>query len=80
MDASHAGWFGSLFEQFRTAVDTNDFVGKDAREALMCVQVITRAYASARDASRRLSLSEALLEGGRSYPQSLAGDQVEHFA
>ncbi len=80
MDASHAGWFGSLFEEFRGAIDRREYVGKDAREALLCMQVITRAYASARESSRQLSLGEALLPDSRLFPQALAGDKLEHFA
>ena len=49
MDASHVSWFNSLFTQFRTAIDEGDFVGKEAREAYLCIQLIEKAYASAAD-------------------------------
>lgn len=57
MDASHVSWFNSLFGQFKKSIAENDFVGKDAREAYLCIQLITQAYRSARDGSRELPLS-----------------------
>src|SRR5205807_4988762 len=46
MDASHAGWFSSLFDQFQRAVETGDFVGRELREAVGCVQIIEACYRS----------------------------------
>jgi predicted dehydrogenase len=57
MDASHVSWFNSLFDQFKTAIETGDFVGKEAREAFLCIQLITTAYRSAGEGSRELPLS-----------------------
>ena len=48
MDASHVQWFNSLFDQFRRAIDSKDYVGKEAREAVSCVRLIHAAYESAR--------------------------------
>jgi predicted dehydrogenase len=62
MDASHVGWFSSLFDEFRAAIAKNEFVGKDAREAFLCVQLIERAYRSAREGSRLLDLDQQLGE------------------
>jgi hypothetical protein len=56
MDASHVGWFGSLFDEFRGAIANQDFVGKDAREACLCIDLIERAYRSARESSRLVDL------------------------
>jgi predicted dehydrogenase len=56
MDSSHVTWFNSLFDDFRAAIDRGDFVGHEAREAFLCVQLIMTAYASARDGSRELPL------------------------
>jgi len=56
MDASHVTWFSSLFERFVDAIDTNDYVGKDARDAYRSVELITTAYASARAGCREMSL------------------------
>ncbi len=57
MDASHVGWFSSLFDQFKKAIETNDFTGHEAREAFLCIQLIDRAYASAAQGSRELPLA-----------------------
>jgi predicted dehydrogenase len=56
MDASHASWFNALFDQFRDAMEREDFAGKEAQEALLCVQLINMAYRSARENSRELPL------------------------
>jgi hypothetical protein len=56
MDSSHAGWFNSLFDGFGEAIEGGDFVGKEAEEAFLCVQLIDAAYASASDRSRELPL------------------------
>jgi len=57
MDASHVHWFNSLFDQFRTAIAEEDFVGKEAREAYLCVQLIANAYRSAQESCRELTLA-----------------------
>ena len=56
MDASHVGWFNSLFDQFKQAIAQGDFVGKEARESYLCIQLITTAYRSAADGCRELPL------------------------
>jgi len=48
MDASHATWFRELFVEFATAMKTNLHVGREAADAVACVEVIEAAYASAR--------------------------------
>jgi predicted dehydrogenase len=67
MDSSHVSWFNSLFDDFKGAIERRDFVGKEAREAFLCVQLITTAYASAREGCRELPL------GG---PSSIAGHDL----
>ncbi|HET6148092.1 MAG TPA: Gfo/Idh/MocA family oxidoreductase [Polyangia bacterium] len=67
MDSSHVTWFNSLFDDFKSAIDRRDFVGKEAREAFLCVQLITTAYASAREGCRELPL------GG---PSSISGHDL----
>jgi predicted dehydrogenase len=57
MDASHVTWFNSLFDQFRTAIDQGTWVGKEAGEAFLCVQLIDAAYRSAAEGCRELPLS-----------------------
>ncbi len=59
MDASHVGWFGSLFHEFQVAIAQQDFVGKDAREACLCIELIERAYRSAHDGSTLVDLGRA---------------------
>ena len=49
MDASHVGWFRSLFDQFATAIARDDFVGQETEASVRCIELITTAYASARD-------------------------------
>jgi predicted dehydrogenase len=56
MDSSHVTWFNSLFDDFKGAIERREFVGKEAREAFLCVQLITTAYASAREGCRELPL------------------------
>ncbi|MBI2605390.1 MAG: Gfo/Idh/MocA family oxidoreductase [Deltaproteobacteria bacterium] len=56
MDASHVGWFNSMFDQFKTAIAEGDYVGKEARESYLCIQLITTAYESARTGCRELPL------------------------
>lgn len=62
MDASHVEWFNSLFDQFRSAISQDEYVGKEAREAYLCVQLIGAAYRSAQDQSREVPLS-AIIPG-----------------
>jgi predicted dehydrogenase len=57
MDASHVSWFSSMLDQFRQAIDRGDHVGKEAREAYLCIQLITQAYRSAQDGCRELPLA-----------------------
>jgi predicted dehydrogenase len=56
MDSSHVTWFNSLFDDFKVAIAKREFVGREAEEAFLCVQLIATAYASARDGSRELPL------------------------
>jgi predicted dehydrogenase len=55
-DASHAGWFSSLFDQFKTAIEQGDFVNRELREAVGCVQIIETCYRSNAEGSRELPL------------------------
>jgi predicted dehydrogenase len=57
MDASHVGWFRSLFDQFATAISRGDFFGSETEASVRCVELITTAYASARDRSIERALS-----------------------
>ncbi len=55
-DSSHASWFNSLFDEFRDAIERADFAGKEAQEAVLCVQLINTAYRSARNGAYPLPL------------------------
>jgi predicted dehydrogenase len=57
MDASHVSWFNSLFDQFKTAIQKGEYVGKEAQEAYLCIQLITTAYKSAQEGCRELPLA-----------------------
>jgi hypothetical protein len=54
MDASHVQWFNSLFDGFKKAILEEDYTGKEAKEAYLCIQLITQAYRSAREKSLEL--------------------------
>jgi predicted dehydrogenase len=62
MDSSHVAWFSSLFAQFQSAIDTGEYVGREAEESFRCVQLIQTAYASARQGSRELAIESQDLE------------------
>ena len=57
MDASHTKWFNSLFDQFKAAMRSGDFVNRELREAVACVQIIETCYRSSAEGSRELPLS-----------------------
>jgi predicted dehydrogenase len=57
MDASHAEWFKALQVQFKDQIERGEWVGREARDAAMCVQLIETAYASARANGRELELA-----------------------
>ena len=54
----HTIWFQSLFGRFTAAIENKDYAGKDAQDALRCVELINAAYASAADQSREQRLGE----------------------
>jgi len=62
MDASHTGWFGSLFDEFRGAIARSEYVGKDAMEACLCIELIERAYRSAAEGSRLVDLLDGSID------------------
>ena len=56
MDASHVGWFRSLFDQFGQAISDENFISHETEGSVRCVELITSAYASALDHSREHAL------------------------
>jgi len=81
MDASHVGWFGSLFDEFRGAIARNEYVGKDAMEGCLCVDLIERAYRSAAQGSRQLEFAEGIIDRAARArglrPQQIPGHEAE---
>lgn len=59
MDSSHVGWFNSLFDQFKNAIECKTFVGVEAVESFRCVQLIQMGYRSANEDSRRVTLNKS---------------------
>src|SRR4051812_3355261 len=57
MDASHTRWFNSMFDQFKAAIRAGDFVNRELREAVACIQIIETCYRSSAEGSRELPLS-----------------------
>jgi len=57
MDASHTRWFNSMFDQFQAAMRAGDFVNRELREAVACIQIIETCYRSSAEGSRELPLA-----------------------
>ncbi len=62
-DTGHAGWFNSMFDEFREAIEGGDFAGKEAQDASLCVQLINTTYRSDREGSRELPLVQFASRG-----------------
>lgn len=60
-DASHVGWFCSLFDEFARAIQRDDFVSRETEGSVRCVELITSAYDSARSSAREVNLPIASL-------------------
>jgi predicted dehydrogenase len=56
MDASHAPWFASMLSSFRRAIDADEYVTGDARDALTCVELINAGYRSAAAGGAEIAL------------------------
>jgi len=55
-DASHVGWFNSMFDKFVACVRNGEYVNDELKEAYHCIQIIQRAYESSNQKSRELEL------------------------
>jgi predicted dehydrogenase len=64
MDSSHVGWFNSLFDEFKHAIEKNEYVGIETLESLRCIQLIQMGYLSAKEDSRMVSLHEFTSRAG----------------
>lgn len=56
MDASHTKWHNSMFDQFKAAIAARDFVNRELRESVACVQIIETCYRSSAEGCRELAL------------------------
>jgi hypothetical protein len=72
MDSSHVTWFDTLFDGFKKSIAEGEWVGKEAEESFLCIQLIQTAYASAQQGSRELPLPELDLTEQVSTRESLA--------
>jgi hypothetical protein len=72
MDSSHVTWFDTLFDGFKVAIAEGEWVGKDAEESFLCIQLIQTAYASAQQGSRELPLPELDLTAQSATREKLA--------
>ena len=59
-DASHKEWFGAILDRFSAAIQAHEYVGADARDAVLCVKLIETAYASSRSGCLEMSLTPAV--------------------
>jgi predicted dehydrogenase len=55
-DASHKDWFADMFADFTAAIDSGTSVGKDALDAIECMNAIEACYASARGTGREVRI------------------------
>jgi predicted dehydrogenase len=78
MDSSHVTWFNSLFDDFKGAIARGEFVGREAEESFLCVQLIATAYASAREGSRELPLGGLTALGGDDLHDRIVMKDVSH--
>ena len=58
MDASHKDWFGSLLEDFRSAIEAQQWVNDDTIDAIVCMATIDTSYSSARQEARELPIGK----------------------
>lgn len=56
MDASHTKWHNSMFDQFKAAIAAKEFVNRELRESVACVQIIETCYRSSAEGCRELAL------------------------
>lgn len=64
MDASHVQWYQSLYDQFFKAIQAEDYISRETKEAFLCVQLIQKAYESAQHRSVETDLPQKTLELG----------------
>jgi predicted dehydrogenase len=57
MDASHVSWFNAMFDRFKSAIEHEQWVSRDAAESYLCIQLIEGAYRSAKEKCVEVPLS-----------------------
>src|SRR3569623_1917427 len=62
MAASHVNWFNSQSDDIQRATAQGLWVGKEAEESFLCIELIQTAYASAKDGSRELPRGRQVTE------------------
>jgi predicted dehydrogenase len=62
MDASHAKWFLSMFDEFLRAIKNRDFLNREIQESYACVSIIEACYRSSAQGGRSVDLDLSLLE------------------
>ncbi|MFA6237739.1 MAG: Gfo/Idh/MocA family oxidoreductase [Bacteriovorax sp.] len=60
MDSSHTGWFNSMFDRFKIAIENNDFKNNEIMDAYFCVQAIMKSYESITRNSAKLVLENTI--------------------
>lgn len=55
-DPSHTTWFQSMFDDFKRAIQQNDFLNKEILDACFTIHVIQKAYESAQNHCKELDL------------------------
>lgn len=62
MDSGHSTWFNSLFDQFMHAIKNNDYQNRELLEALLCIELIEKAYKSGKESSNQQVIDKRLLQ------------------
>jgi predicted dehydrogenase len=56
MDASHVSWFNAMFDEFKKAILTNDYVSRETLESYRCIEIIKKAYESSNHGCQEMPL------------------------
>jgi len=57
MDSSHINWFNSMFDKFLAAMECNDVLNDEIKDAYFCIQAIMKAYESSNNNSIKVNLN-----------------------
>lgn len=56
MDSSHMSWFNSMFDKFKKAIDSEDYLNKEIIDAFFCIKTIKKSYESIERNSQKVSI------------------------